>query len=180
MTLLKSFKLGISYSRIYLVDADNPPSVGLYFEDQHYHQGFAWCPYEVEFDVDFSLNNLEATCGLFEVHLAEEIEVSSDSTRAILLPFTVKKKGVYVSDTFGASVDVLIPEGQYALLFEFKPRDDSEYISSAEYQEDLSSGFIQIWVRFTFVPQQNVEPAILKADKFIDPVYPLLMEADPV
>jgi hypothetical protein len=170
--------MGIAYASIYIVNED-APDVGLYFEEQHYRQGFAWSPHEVEFDVGFSLKQLEAIGGLFEVHLADQIEMTPDSTRAILLPFTVGKQGIYVSDAVGNFVDVSIPEGHYALLFELKPRDDPEYLNSAEYQSYLETRFIQIWCRLTFVPQEVVEPAILRVDEYLSPTYPLLMEAEP-
>jgi hypothetical protein len=163
-----------------IIDAENLESAStLKFNEQHYRQGLAWSPDEIDYIIECS-EDLEVYSGAFEIHLSEVIDILPSTTRAILLPFKVGSKGIVLSDPVGSSLDFNIPQGPYALVFEFKPRDDSEYIDGAEYQEDLSSGFIQIWVRFTFVPQQNVEPAILKADKFIDPIYPLLMEADPV
>jgi hypothetical protein len=180
MTLISSFEFSFSYFRVMIVDAENVESAStLKFTEQHYRQGFAWSPYEIDYMIDCS-EDLEAYSGSFEIHLSEVIDILPSTTRAILLPFTVGSKGIILSDPVGSSLKFSIPVGDYALVFEFKPRDDLEYINSAAYEEDVSSGLVQIWGRFTFVPQQNVEPAILKADEFIDATYPLLMEADPV
>jgi hypothetical protein len=181
MTLVKSFEMGIAYARVYVVNADDPDATTLYFEEQHYRQGFAWSPHDAEFDVDlsFRLRELECIGGLFEVHLADQIELAPDSERAILLPFTVGKEGIYVCDVGSHPTSISIPEGHYALLFELKERDDPEYLNSAEYQHNLEGNFIEIWCRLTFVPQEVVEPAILRVDEYLSPTYPLLMEAEP-
>lgn len=180
MTLIKSFELSISYSRIYVFNPDVPEGCGLEFEEQHYRQGFAWRPGEANFDVQL-FSQVDCTHAIVEVHLKEEMMLAPDSTRAIWLPFPVSKQGVVVADVIGSSeVPIPIPEGHYGLLFELKPRDDPEYLNSPEYQEDLEGSFMQIWCRLTFVPQESVEPAILRVDEYLSPTYPLLMEATPI
>lgn len=181
MTLITSFGLDISYAKIYVSNPDVPEGYGLEFEEQHYRQGFAWRPGEVDFYVYFGTFE-DKTCNhaLIEVHLKEEMVLAPDSTRVIWLPFAVGKEKIVVTDVFGSETIITIPEGHYGLLFELKPRDDPKYLNSPEYQEDLEGSFIQIWCRLTFVPQEAVEPAILRADEHLSPTYPLLMEATPI
>lgn len=122
--------------------------------------------------------------------LSEQISVLPETLRAILLPFSVGKQGIIVGDFIaGVEVPVLIPEGNYALLFELKLRDDVEYLNSPEYQKNAARGFTDEWCRLTFYPRENaVEPEILRLDTEstlpypvegyipLDPTYPLLME----
>ena len=123
--------------------------------------------------------------------LSEQISILPETLRAILLPFSVGKQGIIVGDFIaGVEVPVLIPEGNYALLFELKLRDDVEYLNSPEYQKNAARGFTDEWCRLTFSPRENaVEPEILRLDTEstlpypvegyipLNPTYPLLMES---
>jgi hypothetical protein len=180
MIFLQSFELDICYGSIRIYSVDDPDVGTLAFEQQHLSQGFAWSPAEVDFYVDFNKNQLEACGGLFEVYLANQIEVASDSTRAVLVPFTVGERGINVSDVVGSYVDIPIPKGHYALLFELKPRDDIEYLNSEQYQCNIEAGFIELFCRLTFVLQESVVSEVLRSDEYLSPSYPLLMEAKPI
>lgn len=82
-----------------------------------------------------------------------------------------------------------ISEGNYALLFELKLRDDVEYLNSPEYQENVEDGWTEEFCRLTFYPRGNaVQPEILRLDAWsappyqiegyarLNPTYPLLMQ----
>ncbi len=122
--------------------------------------------------------------------LSEQISILPETLRAILLPFSVGKQGIKIGNFIeGVEVSVLIPEGNYALLFELKLRNDVEYLNSPEYQKNTAGGFTDEWCRLTFYPKENaVQPEILRLDTEstlpypvegyipLNPTYPLLME----
>ncbi len=155
--------------------------------DQTLAQGFSWKPEGVVF----------STLGdclwiIVEVWLAESIEQVSlrpDTIRAIVVPFTVDSQGVTVTHLYGMSREgIRFVEGNYALLFEIKLRDDAEYINSTEYQEIVDGGFSHEQCKLTFIPKEEpVQPEILRIDSWtappydlqscprLNPTYPLLM-----
>ena len=122
--------------------------------------------------------------------LSEQISILPETLRAILLPLSVGKQGIIVGDFIaGVEVSVLIPEGNYALLFELKLRDDVEYLNSPEYQKNTAGGFTDEWCRLTFYHRENaVQPEILQLDAWsappyfihgyapLNPTYPLLID----
>ena len=103
---------------------------------------------------------------LIEVWQAEEIQIKPDTLRAIVVPFPVGKSGVVVKGLFTLEEEYLhvpIPEGRYALVYEIKRRDDEAYLNSTEYQDDQGSGLQGMFCRLTFVPQESVEPQVLRS-----------------
>lgn len=128
-----------------------------------------------------------------EVWVAEELDeisVKPETVRAILLPFSVDRKGIKITHQLG-SVEghVYIPEGNYALLFELKLRDDIDYLNSPQYQQNVEDRWTEEWCCLTFYPRENViQPEVLRVDvwssppyKFegytpLQPIYPLLMD----
>ena len=113
---------------------------------------------------------------IIEVWVAEisdPISVIPETLRAILLPFSVGKQGIIVGDFIaGVEVPVLIPEGNYVLLFELKLRDDVEYLNSLQYQENIDDGWTEECCRLTFYPRENaVQPEILQLDAWSAPPY---------
>jgi Competence protein J (ComJ) len=163
------------------------PSCFFPITDQTLAQGFSWKPEGVVF----------STLGdclwiIVEVWLAESVEQVSlrpDTIRAIVVPFTIDDKGVTVTHLYGSSLGgICSGEGNYALLFEIKLRDDAEYINSAEYQEMVEEGLSQEQCRLTFIRREEpVQPEILRIDSWdeppynlqscprLNPTYPLLM-----
>lgn len=174
MTMLASIDLSISYSTLGVWDPSIHDGLFLDFSKQHFNQGFAWRCGQTDFHTVS-----ECISAYIEVHLANEIILESDTVRAIQVPFTVRKSGIVVnspSDEEGKRI--LVPEGNYKLVFEMKPRNDEEYLNSLQYQEDSEASYVAVWVRLTFIPSEQVEPMILRADEELSPTYPLLMEAE--
>jgi hypothetical protein len=177
MILIISFELCIEYSTLAIWDPNIDQPIYLHF-DEHYSQGFAWIPGNVNLDVN--IFDGEVGYAFIEVWQAKFVRLQDDSVRAILVPFSVGDSGiVFSSPGGGEDVKVLVPEGDYALVFEIKLRSDEEYLNSSRYQEDLKTSLQSIWCRFTFIPRENnVEPEILRADEKLTPIYPLLMKAE--
>ena len=177
MTKIKSFELSVSYSTVAVFDPSAPgldDGFFLYFRGEHEGQGFAWNPGNFNFR---TFMNDEFSSAFIEVWLADEISLMPDSVRAILVPFSVGKSGIVINSDMDEEVPV--PEGNYALVFEMKLRDDEEYFKSPRYQTDLETSQRSVWCRLTFIPKESVEPEILREDAGLSPDYPLLMEAEP-
>jgi hypothetical protein len=173
MILISSFQLGLTHSQITVFEPNLEPP----FNDwslQHYEQGFAWRPQSVAF------RTLGSRCKLsVEVWLADEVHISSDVVRAILVPFSVSStRTVAIQDVFSEpnSNIISIPENQYALIFE--TGYSGEYIDTPQRQGNVAD-HSSTWCRFSFVPQESAQPKILRADERLSPTYPLLMQADP-
>ncbi|WNZ26897.1 hypothetical protein HJG54_34260 [Leptolyngbya sp. NK1-12] len=114
-----------------------------------------------------------------EVWLADHASIQEDTIRAIVVPFSVGSSGTVavqsVIDRPGSSL-VSIPEGNYALVFEAGVR--AEYRQDPAYQ-GRKAALLPSWCRLTFIPQESVQPEILRADERLSPTYPLLMAAEP-
>jgi hypothetical protein len=193
MNFIASCKVNVQYSLLSVVDAAILWTPGFFFyegphQGPHECQGFAWIPGTVNFfvsDADGMLMN-----ALVEVYLSDHIELCSDTFRAIQVPFSVGDAGISIfndgkiiageatlSQTW-RNVIIAVPPGNYALVFEVKLRDDDGFVEGHEYP---GSYLRDVWCRLTFVPQENPEPAILRADPFIAPERlggVLLLEAE--
>ena len=155
--------------------------------EQTLAQGFSACPGSLYFS---TLGDCRwITIEIWVTEASEEVSILPDTVRAILLPFSVDGEGIKIVDIMGlVEGRVYISEGNYALLFELKLRDDVEYLNSSEYQEDIEGGFTKEWCRLTFYPRENaVQPEILRLDAWsappyeiqgyapLNPTYPLLI-----
>ena len=130
--------------------------------ERHVAQGFTWRPGTVSFGTLGDIGDLRV-----EVRVAGAPEALPDAARTIVVPFSVSPPGhVTLSDCVNEET-VGVPAGEYALLFEMG------YSSVRRGQEAE-------WCRLSFVPGEDVQPEILRADAELSPQYPLLMEADPV
>jgi hypothetical protein len=156
--------------------------------DQTLAQDFSSRPGSLYF---FTLGDcMWITIEVWVAELADEISIFPETVRAILLPFSVDREGIKITDHLGVMEGhVYISAGNYALLFELKLRDDVEYLNSPQYQENVYGGFTEEWCRLTFYPRDNaVHPEILRLDAWstppyqiagyapLNPTYPLLME----
>ncbi len=87
---------------------------------------------------------------------------------------------------------IQVNEGNYALVVELKLRNDAEYLSSSQYQEDIQGGFTEEYCYLTFYQREKLqEPEILRLDTWLsppyefdsycplEPTYPLLIEVEP-
>jgi Competence protein J (ComJ) len=157
-----SFDIGIQYAQFLVWPgfSDEHPRADAVFDDDEYAQGFTWDSRLISFQRIF----YECYEAQVEVWEADEISLCSDTIRAVVLPFTITKGGLVVSDLFGGiKQTVPFAPGNYALVTEMKPRNDEEYLNSQVYQEDMEGGRMQAWCRFTLIPKEElVQPEILR------------------
>jgi hypothetical protein len=178
MRKLASFEILIYYSQFDVRDIRGENDLCISdLNAQHFGQGFAWAPGIVTF-----MTVGECSSAYIEVCTATTINLEPTSTRAIVLPFSVSASGVKVVPFMSnptEEIQVPIPTGNYALLFELKLRDDNEYFEGSRYLTDLNTSQQSVWCRLTFIPQEHTEPEILRSDdEMSDPGSPLLMEAE--
>jgi hypothetical protein len=133
--------------------------------DQHWAQGFSWRPGTVS----FRTMNDWGGASLIKVLDDEKLVPTPDAQRAIVVPFSIGPAGTFTVATFTDMQKLMLPSGNYALLFETgfgeKREEDDE---------------TPMWFKLTFVSSASrVEPRILVADSELSPKYPLLMTAEP-
>lgn len=158
--MITRFELAITYSQLAVFDPDLEDPFNDW-HDIHVAQGFTWRSNTVSFGTLVDIGRL-----VVEIWRVTAFELCPLSTRAIVVPFTVPSSGkVGVSDMAEEGTAIL-PPGPYALVFETGFLTDNP--------EDGT------WVRLSFVPQESVEPAILRADVGLNPPEILDMQADPV
>ena len=109
--------------RFRVFDADISDKITTYHTAKSFDQGFSARP------GSFNFSTFGECMGIIiEVWVAElsaQISVLPETLRAILLPFSVGKQGIKAGNFIeGVEEAVLISEGNYALLFELKLRDD--------------------------------------------------------
>lgn len=160
------------------------------FTEQTMSQGFSQNRGSYNFYTFTECKNL-----LIEVQLAdpkEEIIVNHDTVRAIMVPYSVSKLGIVVSDLLGVVEELIqLPEGKYALVFEIKVQDNEVLLSSSQFQNNNEIFFLENQCgTLSFYPRNElVEPEILRFDSWevspdtdtywpLNPVYPLLMNPD--
>jgi hypothetical protein len=121
---------------------------------------------------------------------AEEIQIRDDSLRAILLPFWVPAIGLMVDDFERREQHrIELAEGEYAMLYELKLRNEQEYLESEQYQDDVDGGITEESCYLTFYPRtEPVQPEILRLETsssfppwlqgyhILNPTYPLSIE----
>lgn len=135
-------------------------------------QGFSRRPRSYHFSTLGDCMNLR-----IEVWLAdqqEEVELRTDAVRAIMVPFSVSEAGIMIADFMGLVEQLIwLTQGEYALVFEIKLRNDAEYLNSSRYQENLEGGWTEEWCYLTFYPRvEPVQPEILRVDAWSSPPYP--------
>ena len=130
----------------------------------HVSQGFSWRPESVSFRVmepEFSSN-------LVRLDQAETYIPAPEARRIIRVPFQVEAAGVEITSPFSEAWAVPLPSGRYALYFAIEP------VPSMEGQAEEAWGY-----HLTFVPAEEVQAEILRADEEVTPPAHLLMEAQP-
>ncbi|MGD1940759.1 MAG: competence protein ComJ [Leptolyngbyaceae cyanobacterium] len=131
-------------------------------------QGFAWYRDAVIYDLD------QENCWV-EIYQTQRLEeVSSNVSRAILLPFSVPEAGHLFMMEYSDILSFEILPGQYQLLFERRQLTENELFSIEKYaafayqpQGDSTSRQFPRespeHCKLTFVPtQEPVEPKLLK------------------
>jgi Competence protein J (ComJ) len=154
------------------------------------NQGFSW---QIGSTIFYPISN-ECHSLKVEVSISNEITLSSKAMRAIVIPFTVFS-GTLSVECFKADrvgkYKFSVPTGEYALLCEIWLRDDQEYLQSAQYQENIETGWTEEVSKLTFIPtQEPIEPKVLRIEdersfpyKLIsydplNPIYPLYLDTN--
>ena len=152
-------------------------------------QRFVWRPNGVVFD-------LRHEAAWLNVYRAEDIKVSAESVRALLIPLTVPKEGALnIFANFEIST-IHLPPGEYKVLVELRDIPEEELLSTAKYVAEFdylveeierqknnppSGGDLCIEVELctmTFAPvQERIAPQILKFDPRISYKDRLRLEA---
>ena len=155
-TLVAALDLFVLYYQIVVYDADGD---GLFndWRPEHAQQGFSWRPGNVSF------GTFDTLTMRIEVYLAEGVHLRRDTKRAIRVPFTVTRRSKVKIAVITEERSISVPPGEYALTYEHGLDESGECM----------------WCVFTFVPDENAQPAVLIADSELSPPSPLLMEADP-
>jgi hypothetical protein len=192
MVSIQMFNLSIYHDlsslEVYAPDYIEPDAL-LNVTKRHYKQGFAWTPHYIFFNIALyehhaSGEPLEGCAGaVCEAYLEDALPTNPipDALRAIQLPFEVGPAGLCIQGNSydpGDPIAIDLPAGSYGLLFEYKLRDDPEYLQSEQYAFSREMNATEVYCRFTFSLQANVEPKILKHYPERLPVPSLLMEAE--
>ena len=127
---------------------------------EHTNQGFSWRRNSVSFCTggDGGLLNIE-------IEISTELQLREDAKRIIQVPFDVDIEQVVVADVANYQ-DITVPVGKYALVFQH----NWQYM-------DLKNDF-DMWCVFSFVPEENAQPKILRADDQIVVPDAFVMEAE--
>jgi hypothetical protein len=159
------------------------------FNKQTMSQGFSRNPGSYNFYTLTECKNL-----LIEIQLADlqdEIVVSHDTVRAIMVPYSISKSGIVVSDLLGVVEELIqLPEGKYALVFEIRVQNNEVLLSSLQTQNNNELDFLENQCCIlSFYPRTAlVESEILRFDSWksppdtdtywpLNPTYPLLMNS---
>lgn len=110
---------------------------------------------------------------------SDEIVIRDETIRAILVPFSLKSGWIKICDSMRhIELSISNRPGNYALLCEIKFRDDEEYLKSSEYEE---SGMTEEYCYLTFFRREEIpESEILRVDRDLNPIYPLLTEVESI
>jgi hypothetical protein len=159
--LIDTFDMFSFYAQLEVHGLNLDDFAGQHWTDRHVAQGFIWLPGSVSFGLLHDVGR-----HVVEVHVETALRPQPGAVRAIIVPFTVMPDGqVQLSDCVHTPQSSL-PAGEHALLFE------TGY-AGAVVQDDLDEA--EYWVRLTFAPQRDTQPAILIADEGLDPTHPLLL-----
>jgi hypothetical protein len=113
-----------------------------------------------------------------EVWQASNVEVDSDTVRAILVPFYVSDiASVWVSGTDDRGISVPIPSGHYQLLFQNRYLTDEEMLRLPGFGESYLHFTLKPELcKLTFVPiRGEVQPQILRQDEQMRPPSELVL-----
>jgi len=152
----ESHTLYVSYSQLAVFCEDVPQPFNDW-TDAHVLQGFSWRSESVSFKTLNPDGDIDVT-----VRIADQHEIRSDTVRAMRVPFSVADGCTLEIATITEGFNTNIPAGHYALVFE----TGTTLVDA-------------MWCILTFVSNGPQEPLILRADKDLQPAYPLVMKASP-
>jgi hypothetical protein len=125
---------------------------------EHVQQGFTWRKRSVSFGTVRDSGEIEVT-----LEITTEPQLHPDAQRIIQVPFEIDSDKIAVSEAVNF-FEFNVPEGKYKLLFQHGWNDGED---------------AKMWCIFSFVPQEKVNPEILKADSQITIPDEYLMQALP-
>ncbi|NJR76390.1 MAG: hypothetical protein HC773_28115 [Scytonema sp. CRU_2_7] len=190
MRKISDFELSIDRAILQVYDTALSDSDYNYHDvtDQTLSQGF--CGLSGSYDF-YSLGDCQRMkIEVWEALPQESIQLRSQTVRAIRVPFAVHGSGMTFSNIMGDDFpSVEISNGEYALVFEIRLRDDDEYLNSPRYLEDIQGNFTREICCLTLYPVvEPVQAEILRLDSWstpryfeeryhpLNPTYPLLLE----
>ena len=148
-------RIFLCYSQVIVFDLEIE-NTSCNWTDDHVSQGFGWRECSVSF------MTLEEA-GRAEIMLKVEpyFQPRKDAIRTIKVPFAVPEHGRIGVGSITEEFEVQLPEGHYSLYYE------------AGYGKE------EMWIDFTFVPDDSNEAEVLVCDSGLHPNYPLTMTAEP-
>ncbi len=159
--------------------------------NRHFEQGFLYTPGDIIF-FTFYDGDYEGWVQI-QVFVLSEFILGDDTAHAIRLPFDIPEKDVVFigplyqyrnGDEQEGARTFQVPAGSYALYYETGLLRSLEELQK-EYEElDPEDEEVlcnpSVWCRLSFVPEQNVEPSILRAEPGFSPPLPLLLDPSPL
>lgn len=188
MKKITAFDLSCDNAVFRIFDPSFDEESSFHLSDLIFTQGFSWRPGSYNLQTFTRCFNLTVEVWLADQE--EEIQIRPDSLRAILLPFWVPATGLMIDDEeMRVRQRIELAEGEYAMLYELKLRNDQEYLESEQYQDDVDGGFTEESCYLTFYPRtEPVQPEILRLEtsssfpswlqgcRLLNPTYPLSIE----
>lgn len=178
MNRLAALELYPDNSLLYVYDAVLDFSCLNHAAERILAQGFSGHPRSYKFFTLGECMNLRVEVWKPEISCSQsEIVLRNDTIRAITVPFLISdsSQGVMLSTILGL-VETrfqLGADSKFALVFEIKLRNDSEYLNSSQYHEDVDGGFTQECCYLTFYPtEEPVQAEVLRMDAWDSPPYP--------
>jgi hypothetical protein len=150
------FQLPLAWSQVSLFEANLTDPFNDW-TDRHLSQGFTWRPGSVSFHLPFRQGEIDIS-----LDLIDDVQVTNDARRAIVVPFTSWGGAIEVS-TIAASEIIDLPTGRYGLLFQVGLRNGRQWVSFGLFESAIEA----------------VEPVILRADDQMSLAGDLLMRAEP-
>ncbi|OKH23921.1 hypothetical protein [Chroogloeocystis siderophila] len=196
MNRLAALELYPYNSLLWVYDAVIDPDYLNYAAEHILTQGFSGHPRSYKFFTLGECMNLKLEIWKADTDSQSAIVLRDDTIRAVKVPFSISdpKEGVMFDDNFGLMKlrSRLDSNTEFALVFEIKLRNDSEYLNSSQYHEDVDGAFTQECCYLTFYPTEKpVQPEVLRIDAWtsppyefsrytpLAPTYPLILDAEP-
>jgi hypothetical protein len=182
--LLTAFHVGSTLGRTFSVShsLEAPPgtinAISREAWDAGFRQGFIWYPTFVQFLPPGSFGSYWT-----EIHTSEKLELQSETSRAIAVPFTVPENNqIFVGGSDDVATAVHMSQGNYQLLFEtqYVTADDASRIPGYDWytpevhENPQQSALELIWL--TFIPTIELpEPCVLRSEPGFNPPQKLCL-----
>lgn len=152
--MMQNFEVYISYGQLAVFGADlkNPFND---WTEQHVLQGFAWREESVSFATMHDAGTYKV-----ELEMVAHFQMDVGVKRAISVPFEVKANQLLEIASISDGQTVQLKPAHYQLIFQEWSKKNKK-------------------CRLSFVENGATSPSVLVKDKALQPIYPLLMTAQP-